>query len=151
MIISYGDLLFRSYILRDLTENHAALTVVVDSNAADLGARTDFAWCSEPDDRAMWGQAVTLKRLGREAASGTAPNGRWIGLVRARGEGRRWLEDGLRQLQQRDDFARLGLPDLLNLLVDQGHAVHVWYVHGHWLDVNSLQDLASAGHFTAGS
>jgi hypothetical protein len=22
-------------------------------------------------------------------------------------------------------------------------------VHGHWLDVNSLQDLASAGHFTA--
>ena len=151
MIISYGDLLFRSYILRDLTENRAALTVVVDSNATDRSVAADFAWCSEPDDRAMWGQAVTLKRLGREGASGAAPNGRWIGLVHARGEGRRWLEDGLRQLQQRADFAQLGLPDLLNLLVEQGHTVHVWYVHGHWLDVNSLQDLASAGHFTAGS
>ena len=151
MIISYGDLLFRSYILRDLTENRAALTVVVDSNAPDRAASADFAWCSEPDDRAMWGQAVTLQRLGRDATAGIAPSGRWIGLVHARGEGRRWLEEGLQHLRERADFAHLGLPDLLNLIIEQGHPVHVWYVHGHWLDVNSLQDLASAGHFTAGS
>lgn len=149
MIISYGDLLFRSYMLRDLTENKSALTVVVDSSTPDASRTADFAWCSEPDDRAMWGQAVTLKKIAREASPATPPHGRWIGLVHARGEGRAWLEAGLRALQARDDFARLGLPDLLNALIEQGKTIHVWYVHGHWLDVNSLQDLATAGHFTA--
>jgi phosphoenolpyruvate phosphomutase len=45
----------------------------------------------------------------------------------------------------------LGLPDLLNALVARGNPVHVWYVHGHWLDVNSAKDLESAGNFTAGA
>jgi len=54
-------------------------------------------------------------------------------------------------LQARPDFAQLGLPDLLNALVERGHPVHVWYVNGHWLDVNSLKDLESAGSFTAGT
>ena len=45
----------------------------------------------------------------------------------------------------------MGLPDLLNHLVANGKAVHVWYVHGHWLDVNSVQDLENAGNFAAGS
>lgn len=150
MVLSYGDLLFRSYILRDLTENKAAITVVVDSKQRDNRQTADFAWCSQADDRSMWGQAVLLQKIA--AAHGdVAPHGRWIGLVRVRGEGRRWLEQTLGELQSRADFAQLGLPDLLNALVGRGHPVHVWYVNGHWLDVNSLQDLESAGSFTAGT
>ncbi|MBI2801499.1 MAG: phosphoenolpyruvate mutase [Gammaproteobacteria bacterium] len=149
MIVTYGDLLFRSYILRDLIENDAAITIVVDSSVSRAPNETgDFAFCSESDDRAMWGQAVTLKQLTRTAdQAGNRANGRWIGMVRIQNEGRRWFEDILNALQLRADFARLGMPDLLNSLVLNGKPVHVWYVHGHWLDVNSVKDLEPARSF----
>jgi len=151
MVVVYGDVLFRSYILRDLLEHDAPFTVVVDSNLQDAPLSADFACCSEPDDRAMWAQAVTLKSLclNRHAASSRV-DGRWLGMLRVKGEGRRWLEDALAALHARADFAALGLPDLLNALIQAGHALRVWYIHGHWLDVNSAKDLESARLFASG-
>ncbi len=64
-VISYGDLLFRSYILRDLVESDAAFTVVVDSSqtqAANASVR-DFAYCSADDDRDLFGRNATLRRI----------------------------------------------------------------------------------------
>lgn len=151
MIVVYGDLLFRSYILRDLIENGAGITVVVDSSAAACASEVDLVTCSEADDRALWGQAVTLSRIHARGAAGDARvDGRWIGMLHVKGEGRRWLIDTLAALGAREDFATLGLPALLEALVDAGYPVQVWYVHGHWLDVNSVRDLESAGTFAAG-
>ena len=64
-MISYGDLLFRSYVLRDLAEAQAEFTVVVDSSPADSSNRTvrDFAYCSSQDDRGLFGTPVLLKRV----------------------------------------------------------------------------------------
>lgn len=153
MVVIYGDVLFRSYILRDLVESDAAVMVVVDSNRPTSDVVTgDFAYCSEPDDRSTWGQAVQLERIAPTPTfDGRAADGRWIGMVRFKGEGRAWLTASLEALRQRGDFAQLGLPDVLNHLVAAGKPVHVWYVHGHWLDVNSVQDLENAGNFAAGS
>ena len=153
MVIMYGDLLFRSYILRDLIESDAALSVVVDSSTdnQDGSGTQDFAFCSEPDDRSMWGQAVSLKRIASSTDThhGKAPNGRWIGMIRVKGSGREWLTEAIAELRDRADFARLGIPDLINFMLDGGRDVRVWYIHGHWLDVNSLTDLERAGDFAA--
>ena len=153
MVIMYGDLLFRSYILRDLIENEQPLSVVVDSAIEGVeyqSGTSDFAHCSEPDDRSMWGQAVSLSRIGkRQVESGRPCDGRWIGMIRVKGVGRTWLVEAIAELQQRDDFDELGIPDLLNYLVEVGRDVRVWYIHGHWLDVNSLADLELAGNFAA--
>ncbi len=151
MILIYGDVLFRSYILRDLIEHNAALTIVVDSNLVDVPANGDFAACSEPDDRAMWSQAVTLRKISPDQSlTDSRLDGRWTGMLRVKGQGRRWLEETLSMLRSHSNFAQLDLPDLLNALVASGKPVHVWYVHGHWLDVNSVKDFESAGTFTAG-
>lgn len=152
MIIAYGDLLFRSYILRDLVENDAAVTIVVDSKLShDSLAVGDFAFCSDADDRAMWGQAVTLHRIANAPTHGAdTAQGRWIGMMRIKGPGRQWLQQGITELQRATNFAALGMADLLNWLVANHHPVHVWYVHGHWLDVNSVNDLESAGTFASG-
>ena len=100
---------------------------------------------------AMWGQAVTLQQLTRAPAqNGRRAEGRWIGMLRIKAEGRRWLEQALTELSATAEFPRASVPDLLNLLVRQGKPIHVWYVHGHWLDINSVGDLATAGIFTAG-
>jgi phosphoenolpyruvate phosphomutase len=153
MVILYGDLLFRSYILRDLAENEEPLSVVVDSAIEDVGTlagNADYAFCSEPDDRSMWGQAVSLRHIGaQDSHPGSHPSGRWIGMIRVKGIGREWLIDAIAELKKRDDFDELGIPELLNYLISTDRDVRVWYIHGHWLDVNSLADLELAGNFTA--
>ena len=35
-------------------------------------------------------------------------------------------------------------------VVEQGKTVHVHYINGHWLDVNSLDDIDRASDFTYG-
>ena len=152
MVVLYGDLLFRGYILRDLLDRPEDVVVVVDSATnAPVSGKPDYAWCSKPDDRSVIGQDVNLLRLCHDAQSELGePSGRWIGMMRIRGEGRRWLAKALDDMNKRADFNRLGLPDLLNELVARGRAVKVLYIHGHWLDVNSLADLDRAGDFAQG-
>ena len=68
-------------------------------------------------------------------------------MLRMAGKGAENLRDALATLQQREDFDRLGLPDLLNQLVADGHAPQVQYINGHWMDINDLDDLERAGAF----
>lgn len=193
-VILYGDLLFRSHVLRDLLDAPGEVVVVVDS-ASDPRPR-DLAWCTAADDRALFGQEVELVRVastpgvegGRPAVGGGraareipgvsddggggrlpdgggggrlpdavggrplagGPHGRWIGMVRVRGEGRAWLLAALEELRARPRFRRMGMPELLNRLVEEGRPVRVHYIHGHWLDVNDLEDLRRAGDFARG-
>jgi len=149
-VIIYGDLLFRSYMLHNLLDWDAELLVAVDSLPLDNanGNSTDLAYCSAPDNRAMYQQKVTLERVTSTAGDpGRPADGRWIGMLRVAGEGARQLHAAMKTLQQRKDFNRLGLPELLNQLVEDGHAPQVQYVNGHWLDINNLEDLERAGAF----
>jgi phosphoenolpyruvate phosphomutase len=150
VVIAYGDLLFRSYILRDLVDGDADFAVVVDSSelgAANASVR-DYAYCTLPDDRELFGRKVHLTRISNDAAvDGDAPQGRWIGLVHARGDGPARLRDTLATLERRPDFDTLGMPALLNALIDGGAAIEVQYVHGHWSGVNDLEEFRLAGDF----
>ncbi|PXW17657.1 phosphoenolpyruvate mutase [Paraburkholderia caballeronis] len=147
-VISYGDLLFRSYILRDLVESEADFSVVVDSSpATENSSVRDFAWCSAGDDRDLFGNKVLLRRVSSEQAGGDAPHGRWIGLLNVRGAGRAKLAAKLAELRERPDFDRLDMPALLNALIESGEQIEVQYVHGHWRGVNDLEDFRRAGDF----
>ena len=152
MVIMYGDLIFRSYVLHGLLESDRDLTVVVDSAVAtEASGSPDYAYCSAPDDRSLWGQDVLLQRVRQNSKDGGIDaNGRWIGMVRTHARGRQWISDALASLSKTETFAQLSMRDLLNHIIDQGHSVRVIYIHGHWLDVNSLADLERAGTFMAG-
>jgi phosphoenolpyruvate phosphomutase len=147
-VISYGDLLFRSYILRDLVESEAEFSVVVDSSpATENRSVRDFAWCSAGDERDLFGNKVLLRRVSSDQAGHDAPHGRWIGLLNVRGAGRAKLAAKLAELRERPDFDRLDMPALLNALIDSGEQIEVQYVHGHWRGVNDLEDFRRAGDF----
>jgi phosphoenolpyruvate phosphomutase len=147
-VISYGDLLFRSYILRDLVESDATFSVVVDSSPASNQSVRDFAYCSAPDDRDLFGQKVWLRRVSSDTMpDGQQPHGRWIGLLKVRGAGCERLQQTLARMRARPDFDALDMPALLNALIDAGEAVEVQYVHGHWRGVNDLDDFRRAGDF----
>lgn len=152
-VLLYGDLLFRTYILNNLMDWDSELLVVVDSSPLDeaMGNSNDLAWCSAADDRAMYQQTVSLERISSESEwEGRKPDGRWIGMLRARGAGRGQVLEALEQLREHPDFPRLGVPDLVNQLVANGHAPQVQYIAGHWMDINNLDDLQRAGDFAHG-
>jgi phosphoenolpyruvate phosphomutase len=158
-IISYGDILFRSYVLRDLVESKAEFAVVVDSLGLAPGDRTirDFAYCSRGDDRGLFGTRALLERVTskadpdggtRDAASLPAPpQGQWIGLLKVGARGIPRFNTVLDRLRAREDFDRLDLPALLNALIADGAAIEVLYVHGHWRGVNDFDDLRRAVDF----
>ncbi|PLZ02968.1 phosphoenolpyruvate mutase [Burkholderia sp. WAC0059] len=153
-VISYGDLLFRSYIVRDLVESEADFCVVVDSSpATENSSVRDFAWCSAADDRDLFGNRVLLRRVSSGQADAPhatgegAPHGRWVGLLNVRGAGGEKLAAKLAELRRRDDFDTLDMPALLNALIDAGEQIEVQYVHGHWRGVNDLEDFRRAGDF----
>ncbi len=144
-VISYGDLLFRSYVLRDLLETAADFAVVVDSSPADSNNRTvrDFADCSRADDRGLFGSKVLLKSIAGEPTA----HGRWIGMLKVSRSGLVKFKSVLGVLRARADFDTLDLPALLNALITDGAAIEVMYVHGHWRGVNDLDDLRRAVDF----
>jgi phosphoenolpyruvate phosphomutase len=154
-IISYGDLLFRSYVLRDLVECKADFSVVVDSSPTDASNRTvrDFAYCNRSDDRGLFGTEVLLKRVVSRADArpdGTAeeePQGRWIGMLNVSRKGLAQLRSVLARLRAGPDFDSLDMPALLNALIADGAAIEVLYVHGHWRGVNDLDDFRRAVDF----
>jgi phosphoenolpyruvate phosphomutase len=152
-VLIYGDLLFRSYILNNLLDWDAEILVVVDSSPLDQaqGNTNDLAWCSGSDDRAMYQQKVLLEQVSGEASwQGRPPDGRWIGMMRVRGGGREQLLQALTQLRESDNFRQLGMPDLINRLIENGNPPQVQYVSGHWMDINNLDDLQRAGDFAHG-
>jgi phosphoenolpyruvate phosphomutase len=148
-VISYGDLLFRSYVLRALVESKGEFSVVVDSSEFGDDNRTvrDFAYCSRADDRGLFGTAVHLQRVVGSKEPAPTAHGRWIGLLNVSRGGVERLRRVLAQLQTRPDFDSLDMPALLNALVADGAAIEVQYVHGHWRGVNDLEDLQSAVDF----
>ncbi len=155
-LISYGDLLFRSYVLRDLVETQADFSVVVDSlPSAPSHTVRDFAYCSRGDDRGLFGTQVLLERVTSKSdapkAASAAPEspaqGRWIGLLYVTSRGLERLKAALAELRSRSDFDRLDMPALLNALIGRGASIEVQYVHGHWRGVNDLDDLRSAVDF----
>ena len=151
MIITYGDLLFRSYILRDLLESEGELVVVVDSAVANVNysGSPDYAYCSEPEDRTRFKQEVYLQRVSENQNElSTSPSGRWVGLLRVRGQGRQWIEEAITAMQSDGNFKQMTLVDLLNRLIAQERPIKVQYINGHWLDINALADLERASDFT---
>jgi phosphoenolpyruvate phosphomutase len=148
-LIAYGDILFRSYVLRDLVECKADFAVVVDSLMTGSSNHTvrDFAYCSRGDDRGLFGTPVLLERVTGAADAERIPQGRWVGMLNVSRAGLAKLKAVLATLRAEESFDTLDMPALLNALIGAGEAIEVLYVHGHWRGVNDLDDLRQAVDF----
>jgi phosphoenolpyruvate phosphomutase len=150
MIVLYGDLLFRSYVLRDLLDTQGDIVIVVDSKlpVSHVSGMPDFVYCNKEDDRSLFKQEVELTGVSEnQQLDSGEPSGRWTGIMRGKKEGRKWLEEALKDLCTQGDFSKLTVPDLLNHLIKTGRTINVHYINGHWLDVNELADIERAGDF----
>jgi phosphoenolpyruvate phosphomutase len=149
VIVSYGDVLLKKYIVQELVETDDDFVVMVDSNyheSRNKGRAADYVTCSEPSSKRAFYNTVTLKSVRPESDADV--HGEWMGVVKFSQRGAKVVADKLRGLATEPERLRtMKLPDLLQLLVQGGHAVRVIYTSGHWLDVDSVDDVLVGAQF----
>ncbi len=143
-VVVYGDVLFRRYILDGLLESSADITIVADSTRGRAGNPRDLVAVSHPaagdyldDDLVL----LTAAHAVPEAASVE-----WIGLMLLSAQGCVLVREELAAMAEAGVLAEADLPALLDRLARR-HPVAVHVISGHWLDVDTLNDLAEARNF----
>ncbi|MCZ6800654.1 MAG: phosphoenolpyruvate mutase, partial [Nitrospirae bacterium] len=149
VIVSYGDILFKNYILLRLLNEPGDIVVSVDSNPVRNHAQnrfTDFVRCSKRYETDFFEEAVQLLEI-NPALSPDRADGEWIGLVKLSVEGAKQVQVALEELHCRDDFNTLRMNDLFEHVIRGGYEVRVVYSNGHWLDIDDLEILSEAMEF----
>jgi phosphoenolpyruvate phosphomutase len=147
VVVSYGDVLFKRYVVEQLLDVHADWTIAVDTNwheSVNRGRGADYVCCSARHNRETGVRGVDLRAVGL-ALDEANIHGEWMGFLRVAGPRRRDLRTIIQQLLA--DNPRAAMSDLLNALVARGEPVRVVYGTGNWLDIDSLGDLVLAGSF----
>jgi len=149
-LISYGDILYRSYILDQLQTSDADITVVADAlwQERQTQKRTrDFVQCDQPfHPDYLEGDTARLLRVGTKIALDSI-TGEWVGLVLLSPAGAKIVHDEIEAMEKDGTLQAADMPDLFNRLVEAGHKIRVQYITGHWLDIDDPFDLAKARNF----
>lgn len=149
-IISYGDILYRKYILSRLLEEKGDITIVVDASIENRSTDYvgDFVQCSRKHSTKFTEAPAELKgvKFGSAIDSKEA-SGEWIGLVKTNKVGSEMLSQTLTELSKTPEFNKLKLPDLMNALLTKKIKINVMYIDGHWMDVDSYSDVSKGQKF----
>jgi phosphoenolpyruvate phosphomutase len=147
--VVYGDVLFRKYILDTLLESSADIVLAVDAafTRQDTSHKRDLVLADRPFSADYLDDApVQLVRAGSGVTAGQA-HGEWMGLAVFSPAGAKWLRAEIEALRQEGLLESCDLPGLFNRLAAR-HKVHILYFTGHWMDVDTLVDLAAARNFS---
>lgn len=145
-IISYGDIIFKQYILHDLLNEKNDITIVVDSDFTQTNSYQDLVTTSIPHDKKAFFRNVTLKKMSSDLPENHAM-GEFIGLWKISNTGAKIIKNVLKKLSQKENFKKLRMSDLFNELT-KTHGVNVHFISGSWIDVDSIVDLHKAGELT---
>jgi phosphoenolpyruvate phosphomutase len=149
-IISYGDILYRKYILSRLLEEKNDITIVVDGTVSSRRSDYvgDFVTCSRDHTKNLFDSPVELKsiKFGTFEGNQTA-HGEWIGLIKTNKVGSEIISKTLMELSKTENFSKLKLPDLFQLLLERKVKVNVMYIDGHWMDVDTYADVSKGQTF----
>lgn len=149
-IISYGDILFRKYILSRLLEEKGEVTIVVDASIKERASdyTGDFVFCSRPHNKVFSEASAELKGISfGKAQDNQEAQGEWIGLIKTNKVGSEVVAKTLEELSATADFNKLKLPDLMNKLLEKKVKINVMYIDGHWLDVDTYADVSRGQKF----
>ncbi len=144
VLIAYGDVVFKRYILHELMSSDALITVVVDGSRSFLasGRSADRVRVSGPPPDLYDESEFYLERIANHLPDEDV-DGEWIGMLRTRGEGTVQLLRALDEVLAKPGGDELEMSAVLNRLIESDPlAVRVLYIQGDWIDINSLADVA---------
>ena len=150
-IISYGDVLFRKYVVQQLADAEGDFVVMVDTAWPESRNRerfADYVRCSAPFTRATRFAEIELREVS-DRLEPESIHGEWMGFLKVSARGAEVLRALLGELMADPALrARLDMGGLMNALIARGERIRVIYTTGNWLDVDSVEDLLIAGEFT---
>jgi len=149
-VISYGDILYRKYILSRLLEEKGDITIVVDATVENRAADYvgDFVTCSRAHTKSWNEDSTDLKNISfGKASDSKAAHGEWIGLIKTNKVGSEILAKTLEELSAKSDFNKMKLPDLMNALLEKKVKINVMYIDGHWMDIDNYTDVTLGQKF----
>ncbi|MEC0233806.1 phosphoenolpyruvate mutase [Paenibacillus kribbensis] len=142
-VISYGDIIYKNYILNDLLNDTNDITIVVDADAEASENNQDLVVTEKPYSKNLYSSAVKLVSVSKSDVEQKL-NGEFIGLWKVSAQGANMVKTVLERLSKEKNFHCLTLTDLFNELV-KIHPVAVRFIKGDWLDVDTIVDLQKAG------
>jgi len=151
LVVAYGDVLFRNYILESLLSSNADVVLAVDALnlvRRGVGPRVrDLVLADRPFSGDYLDDGpVQLLRMADDLGE-TPPCGEWMGLARFSSTGASWLREEIALLETEGELEQADLPLLLSRIAAK-HPVRVKYFTGHWMDVDTITDVADARNFT---
>jgi phosphoenolpyruvate phosphomutase len=149
LIVSFGDVLFNRFILDNLAEYDDDIVIAVDTDwqeSVNKGRAADYVSCSEPNSRRAFNSRILLQSAGEDLAEGEI-NGEWMGIMRITAAALPAFREQVDKLAAGPANRKASLHQLLNSLAGKGGDVRVVYTTGHWLDVDSVEDILAAGSF----
>jgi len=149
LIISYGDVLFNTYIPQALCQEKEDIVIFVDSdwqNQSSYARLGGFAECSLPNSKKAFNAKIYLRQLG-DAVPKAHTHGVWMGFLKVSPAGVAQIQAILQAMMADPEKRRAGIPHLLQELLKRQQPIRVLYTVGHWLDINSLDDVVQAGEF----
>ena len=148
-IVSYGDVLFNKYIPQTLCQETDDCIIFVDSNWQEQSSYArlgGFTECSLPNSRRAFNAKIYLKQLGNSTPK-EAIHGVWMGFLKVSPAAATYLTGVIAELLAQPENRKAGIPRLLQELLKRNYPIRVLYTAGHWLDINSLEDVVQAGNF----
>jgi len=150
-IISYGDIIFRKYILDALLSFENDIVIVVDAlfKKKKKDYEKDLVICDRPftGNYLLEKKPASLKCICLDEKK-CKVDGQWIGLIKTNIKGSEIIKDELKILSKQKKFNSLTIPDLFNSLIKKKKKIFVLYIAGQWLNVNDVFDLAEARKVT---
>ncbi len=148
-IISYGDVLFNKYIPQSLCQENDDCVIFVDSNWQEQTSYTrlgGFTECTAPNSRKTFNAKIYLKQLGNNIPQELI-HGVWMGFLKVSPVAASHITDIIVEMLAKPANRKAGISQLLQELLKRSYPVRALYTVGHWLDINSLDDVVQAGNF----
>ena len=147
--VSFGDVIFKRYILDSLAEPEADFVIIADTNwqeSVNLARAADYVRCTKPHSRRDFYREIYLEQAG-EGMPEKQRHGEWMGVMKISAGAMPTLRELVTELAAMPENRKAKMHHLLDELARRGHRVRVIYTTGHWLDVDSLDDVLVAGTF----
>ena len=149
-IISYGDVLFKKYFIRELIEADSDFAVVVDENwqgSRNLDRYADYVICSKANSRKSFLDTITLLDIFSDN-NAELIHGEWTGFLKLSDQGASFLSDLLERMSANVAVLKsMNMAGLLKQILDSGKEIQVIYTSGGWLDIDTIEDVIAGSAF----
>jgi phosphoenolpyruvate phosphomutase len=142
-IISYNDIIYKSYILQELIEMDNEIAIVVDADFEKTGKNRDLVSASRPYSKYLYGKTVDLVSISNKEGIGNI-HGEFIGLWKVTEKGAAVIKSALEELINEEKSNDLTLGDLFNHVLTF-HPIAISYIKGSWLDLEAYEKNQKAG------